>query len=399
MTERFQAKTKPVVFSFVVIAFLFGAGELFSYIAVTQISFLRGNIFSPPLVTEEAFDKYLAERDPDLGWPSITWLARYTDSNGARLSPANAALAQAPLCASAYGDSYAFGEDVADEYAWSNVLAEMLGCRINNYGVGGYGTDQAFLRLQRHVAEERPLGDTLILELMPDNVNRNVNQWRYLLTRSVFGFKPLFEKTAAGYEVAPLFDGSYEEFSALVKDPASHLEAEGFLPGASSLGATTLGGFPYSLTAMRLLLRKIRSVRWSRLGSRKVFLNHPSHYDDGQGPSERKIETLRHIIREFSTICEATNKKCIFTLFPDPETLKQIDETGGHDFDDLPGMIPANVAYHDVSHDLYEFSGGEFCGLYVEPQDCSGHFNARGNAFAARSLARSMTVNQNLARK
>lgn len=399
MTEDSRGKSKPIVFSLIIVVFLIGAVELFSFIAVTQISFLRGNIYAPPQVTKEAFDNYLAERDPDLGWPSRTWLSKYADANQARLSPANVSLAQAPLCASAYGDSYAFGEDVADEDAWSNVLAETLGCRINNYGVGGYGTDQALLRLQRHVAEGRPLGDTLILELMPDNVNRNVNQWRYLMTRSVFGFKPLFEKTENGFAVAPLFDGSHEDFMALIKDPASYLQAEAFLPGASSLGAPTRGGFPYSLTAMRLFLRKVRSVQWSRLGSRKVFLNYPSHYDHGQGPSERKVETLRHIIREFGATCEAAKKKCIFTLFPDPETLKQIDETGGHDFADLPGMIPANVAYHDVSHDLYEYAGGDFCTLYVEPEECSGHFNAKGNAFAARSLAKSLKLNQNLARK
>jgi len=399
MTDRSQIMPKPILFSLIIVAVLIGAVELFSFVAVTQISYLRGNIYTPPHVTREEFDTYLAERDTDLGWPSKSWLAKFADANKARLSPANASLARAPLCASAYGDSYAFGEDVADEHAWSNVLAETLGCRINNYGVGGYGTDQALLRLQRHVGEGRPLGDTLILELMPDNVNRNVNQWRYLMTRSVFGFKPVFKKTETGFEVAPLFDGSYEDFSALIQDPASHLQAEAFLPGTSSLGATTRGGFPYSLTAMRLFLRKARSVQWSRLGSRKVFLNYPSHYDDSHGPSERKTETLHHIIREFGALCEAIGKKCIFTLFPDPETLKQIDETGGHDFDDLPSMIPANIAYHDVSHDLYEYSGGDFCSLYVEPQECSGHFNARGNAFAARSLARSLRPGRNLASK
>lgn len=398
MTQLIPGKPRLILFSLIIAAFLIGAVELFSFIAMTQISFLRGSVYRPPQISRQAFDNYLAERDPDLGWPSKTWLANHANANRARLSPANTVLARAPLCASAYGDSYAFGEDVADEHAWSNVLAETLGCRVNNYGVGGYGTDQALLRLQRHVAEERSLGDTLILELMPDNVNRNVNQWRYLMTRSVFGFKPLFMKTKNGFEVAPLFDGSYEDFKALASDPASHLDAEAFLPGAPSLGAPTPNGFPYSVTATQLLLRKVRSVQWSRLGSRKVFLNYPSHYDDSQGPSERKIETLRHIIREFGALCEATKKKCIFTLFPDPETLKQIDETGDHDFADLPGMIPDTIAYHDVSHDLYEYAGGDFCKLYVEPEECSGHFNARGNAFAAQSLARSMVFNQTLAR-
>lgn len=397
MKENQPDRSKPLLFSLIMAIVLIAAVELFSYVATTQIPFVRGNVYVAPQIGRQAFDTYLAERDPDLGWPSKTWLAKHADGNRARLSPANVALAQAPLCASAYGDSYAFGEDVADEFAWTNVLAKTLHCRINNYGVGGYGTDQAFLRMQRHVTEERQLGDTLILELMPDNVNRNVNQWRYLLTRSVFGFKPLFKKTKSGFEVAPLFDGSYDDFTSLASDPAFHLSAETFLPGAASFGATTNNGFPYSLTALRLFSRKFRSLQWSRLGSRKVFLNYPSHYDDSEGPSDRKVETLRHIIAEFGALCEATQKKCIFTLFPDPETLKQIDETGDHDFADLPGMIPDTIAYHDISHDLYEYSEGDFCKLYVEPEECSGHFNEKGNVFAAQSLARSMIINQNLA--
>src|SRR5216684_2372670 len=46
-------------------------------------------------------------------------------------------------CGSAYGDSYVGGADVATAEGWIEQLSHLLGCRVANYAVGGYGTDQA----------------------------------------------------------------------------------------------------------------------------------------------------------------------------------------------------------------------------------------------------------------
>ena len=38
-----------------------------------------------------------------------------------------------------------------DKEAWSNQLSRLVGCRVANYGVSGYGSDQATIRFEQNV--------------------------------------------------------------------------------------------------------------------------------------------------------------------------------------------------------------------------------------------------------
>ena len=69
-------------------------------------------------------------------------------STGARFSPAYPEPGNE--CVTLYGDSFTYGVGVREEYAWGNTLAERLRCRVGNFGVGGYGTDQALLRFMHN---------------------------------------------------------------------------------------------------------------------------------------------------------------------------------------------------------------------------------------------------------
>ena len=56
------------------------------------------------------------------------------------------------------GDSYTFGEDVAYEDSWGYRLEKALGpeFEVLNFGVPGYGVDQAYLRYEKDVREWKP---------------------------------------------------------------------------------------------------------------------------------------------------------------------------------------------------------------------------------------------------
>jgi hypothetical protein len=102
-----------------------------------------------------------------------------------------------PPCASTYGDSFTFGTPVGDDATFPHDLAVALGCRVANFGMPGYGSDQAFLlyRAQRDV-DRAPI---VILGHLTENVLRNVNQYRELLyPGGDFGFKPRLHLDAAG---------------------------------------------------------------------------------------------------------------------------------------------------------------------------------------------------------
>ncbi len=73
------------------------------------------------------------------------------DSSGARPSPAFPVVGNE--CLSLYGDSFVYANEVDDASAWGNVLTELVRCRVGNFGVGGYGIDQAYLRFSRNTGD------------------------------------------------------------------------------------------------------------------------------------------------------------------------------------------------------------------------------------------------------
>jgi hypothetical protein len=94
--------------------------------------------------------------DEELGWPPPSMATKLPrDRSGAKF---NAEFpAPGHTCASAYGDSFVWGEEIPSADGWIEQLSHRLGCRVANYGVSGYGTDDAYLRFRRTAADEAPL--------------------------------------------------------------------------------------------------------------------------------------------------------------------------------------------------------------------------------------------------
>jgi len=71
----------------------------------------------------------------------------------------------------AVGDSFTAGDEVDDREAWPAQLQEVLGRRVVNGGVTGYGVDQMVLRAERFAARERPAA--IVLSFIADDLARN----------------------------------------------------------------------------------------------------------------------------------------------------------------------------------------------------------------------------------
>ena len=86
-----------------------------------------------------------------------------------------------------FGDSFTAGDDVSDDEVWSWQLERALraagiGAEALNFGVGGYGMDQALLKWLHRGINYQP--DIVIFGLQPENLKRNVNVFRQLLDPS-----------------------------------------------------------------------------------------------------------------------------------------------------------------------------------------------------------------------
>lgn len=125
--------------------------------------------------------------DPELGWTNVassgtgaeTAVPYNYDALGARSQREHAPEPpEGVLRLACFGESFTHGDEVGDLDTWCAQL-EALDPRLEalNFGVGGYGADQALLRMRReglHGARVALMG------FMVENVGRNVNRYRPL---------------------------------------------------------------------------------------------------------------------------------------------------------------------------------------------------------------------------
>src|SRR5262245_45274320 len=78
------------------------------------------------------------------------------------------------------GDSFTFGLEVRFEDTWGYKLERALGpeFQVLNFGVDGYGVDQAYLRYSRDVTNWRP--EVVILSIIDDDLRRTMCVYAFL---------------------------------------------------------------------------------------------------------------------------------------------------------------------------------------------------------------------------
>jgi hypothetical protein len=232
MHVKIQIVGWSVIGIILLVSIEFTAYLAYRLVVVPRARFL---IYDPPReLDREEYDRYLRVRDTILGWPTTERLGSgMHDSTGSR--PVPAFPEPGDECVSLYGDSFVYAEGVDDSAAWGNVLAEMLGCRVSNFGAGGYGTDQALLRFEHNIDDEAPVS---ILGIFPHNVLRNVNQHRYLIAGAEpWSFKPRYAVEDDGLRLVPLTEIQFDQLDWFFRDPSAFLAHETFLPGSSQGGS------------------------------------------------------------------------------------------------------------------------------------------------------------------
>ena len=140
--------------------------------------------------------------DPDLGWRYRPLYARGGDrinSQGLRSLREYSKFAPPGVVrVAAFGDSFVYGNEVdtKDDWPMSAERAHPV-MEVLNYGVGGYGDDQAYLRFAREGMDLHP--QILALGFSPDDLRRLTNVFRGFVDDREFGWtKPRFRRTASG---------------------------------------------------------------------------------------------------------------------------------------------------------------------------------------------------------
>ena len=240
-----------------------------------------------------------------------------------------------------------------------------MGCRVANYGVGGYGTDQAYLRYERVIADKAPI---VILGYYSDNIIRNINQERGFLTNQAIGFKPRFILEDNKLKLVPLPTLTEMQYLDLRSNAQMLLPYDYFAPGGPS-GIHSLK-FPYTLSALG-------AFQHYRLQAR--FFGKPSYaqFYDPSHPSQA-LQVTEAIFKSFVSEARRRKQKPMVLLIPDQKDLLSLRDHGTLPYAELSNRLKnAGVIVPDVAGELVKNLGKrDPCEIYVQCK--GGHFNQAG---------------------
>lgn len=343
------------------------AVELISF-AASRILARHYQFFDPEtLVLTDAEVQRVATRfDARLGWAM-----GFATPHGER--PQARALGN--TLAAAYGDSFTFGDEVGDAETWQHHLAEQVGRDVLNFGVPGYGTDQAYLRFVYEF--ERGGAPIVMLGLIPENINRIVNVYRpaYYARTQIKLTKPRF--VLRGGELSLLDNPlrSVQELSRL-QDPA-------FLAQVCAHDAwfqrpeLPVLGFPYSGLLFSAPL-------WHQLGAGRELggMNARPWVDLWEREQPRAL--MLAILDAFVAEARRRDATPVLLLMPDRGTVAQYMERGEH------GLAALVVMQHAHAHGYLLFDGiSLFAGAARKTGLSSlfrGHISPLGNEIFAGAL-------------
>lgn len=88
--------------------------------------------------------------------------------------------ADKPCRINTYGNSFTQCHQVSDGETWQEYLAANFGEPIRNFGIGGYGVYQAYLRMMRNEQNDNLSSEYVILNIFPDDHYRSIDKWRWI---------------------------------------------------------------------------------------------------------------------------------------------------------------------------------------------------------------------------
>ena len=369
---------KRILFALIAAVTVFAIVELGAF-ACGKILQSRYKMYAAPVAQRsewfKSYDDYLKRRNPRLGWPfSVEFGGSAYDSSGSRYSPAYPDPAKSPNSVAIFGDSFAFGTEVDDEHAWANQLALSLGSRVGNFGVPGYGTDQAYLRYSLSNDSSR----VVILTHLSEGIIRHLTRdWDLITHMGYYAMKPRFVLNRRGaLEEVPLPQLSEHEYlrSVGIEPPFLAMEHENFQPGGAA-GVTDLT-FPYSVAVLRNL---------GTYQLRALFARRPDHAEFyRRGHPLGGLEITAKILESFQDEARKKGQWPLVVLLPTSQDLAYVRRTGVWSYASLVEELDrAQVNYLDFGPALLKHIGNRDTKEFFKPYR---HYNEEASKLLAETV-------------
>jgi hypothetical protein len=277
----------------------------------------------------------------------------------------------------AFGDSFVYGTEVADHETWASLMERMdPRLEVLNYGVGGYGTDQAYLRYVEEGTALQP--DIVLIGFTPVNLQRVVNVYRrFLSDRDMPLVKPRFVLGAGdSLELLPNPVPDEDAFRALLAAPDQVIALGHFDHWYQSAVYESRfhdhSAFVQLSSALAVRLRR-RFLDPDRILNGRKFNTASSAY---------RIQLL--VFRDFAAAVRSVGATPLVVVFPDAESVGLA--RGGHPtvytalHADLRGM---GLDVIDLADAFAAEAGDADIARWFEP---GWHYSPEGNRVVAEWL-------------
>lgn len=348
---------------------------------------LKQNFYLPLALRDKDQIERMARADAILAHNAFSrelgWEPRSDNPHGYRGEEKDTSVAAIAV----FGDSFTLGYSPIEE-SWPHLLETQLGRPVLNFGVGGYGVDQAYWRFQK-----RYLGELhtpyVALVIMSENIARNLSVYRGFYNRraNVAATKPRFYAADDGSVVLienPL--ASKEELSKLAD--TGFLRAIGekdyWYRYFDAFDLNEMIGFPYSYYFLKALPYYV-----CRFYNHRIQENAP--YKDLYS-DENALKILRYIIEKFIQDAKSAGAFPIILFLPNWMDMNDVVHKNrpaayAGFLEQVKAEYPATL--DGMAYFLPYFDRDEpISGFFQSRMD--GHYNARGDEVVSQGFYRDL---------
>ena len=311
--------SRRTIFPVILTLLIFLICDTILFLGLSYIESRKHILYRSTTISSEDLASFLRARfDPLLGWDIHVDERTNLGTRGNRDYPE-----KPRYRLKAFGDSFVYGAEVAEDETFCAYVEERTGWDCLNYGVGGYGPDQAFLKYRsNHIP-----ADYTILGVLCENIGRVVSYYPPFYMREWTPPKPRYVKEGETFRLleSPIHDRQ-EAIKLLDERFIDTLKPNDYWPYyyEEILNAPDRLRWPATWT----VLKHLRYFVWgARTGLNKRF---GSNYDAARQvykythlyeSDSEALAILRHILDEFVALAHDRGEVPIIVFFPDQFSL------------------------------------------------------------------------------
>jgi hypothetical protein len=285
----------------------------------------------------------------------------------------------------AFGDSFTFCEDVEDDQTWTHAIEEKTGWDCPNFGVPGYGTDQALLK---YLDSEVP-SEYTVLGIFDEDIARLMIRFKAFYQReSAVATKPRFRFAEDGSlalvenpfpraaELEKLRDRNFLESVKATDYWAGYYSRKGAPPRLLwPATRTVVGHLPFFWEYGKVFLSNKLSPS---LESRKAVWKYHHLYE----PGSDGLRLMNAIVDEFVKTAHARREHPIVIIFPNFDSVALQVEFGHCPYETLRTHL-SDIGVTRM--DLADVFIGTHYEQYYLPSN-GRHLNPAGNRLVAEKV-------------